>query len=59
MRKLEEIVREYFIESLGVSQLDERYPRILQIAISGLRDLNNDIRGIVTDVVFPSHDRLS
>jgi hypothetical protein len=44
MRKLDEIIREYYIESLGASQIDERYPRFLQIAISGLKDLNMDLK---------------
>jgi hypothetical protein len=45
--KLDNIVREFMIESLGASQIDNRYPRLLQIAISGLKDLNMDVRGIV------------
>lgn len=52
MRKLEEIIREYYIESLGVSQLDERYPMFLQIAISGLKDLAHDLKHIVTDAIL-------
>jgi len=56
MRKLEEIIREYYIESLGASQTDERYPMFLQIAISGLRDLSNDLQQVVTDVVLPVND---
>lgn len=45
-RKLDEIVREYMIESLGATQIDQRYSRLLQIAISGLRNLNMDVNGI-------------
>jgi hypothetical protein len=59
MRKLEEIVREFYIESLGASQTDERYPRFLQIAISGLRDLNQDIKSISTDALLPVNDNLT
>jgi hypothetical protein len=44
--KLDEIVREYLIESVGASQIDQRYSRLLQIAISGLKNLNQDVRGI-------------
>lgn len=42
---LDQIVREYLIESFGAETLDKRYPRYFQIGISGLRDLNNDIMG--------------
>jgi len=59
MRKLEEIIREYYIESLGASQLDDRYGRFLTIAISGLRDLNNDIKNVVTDALLPVNDNLT
>jgi len=45
--KLDEIVREYLIESVGASQLDQKYSRCLQIAISGLRDLNRDVNGVI------------
>lgn len=38
---LDQIVREFLIESFGEEGLDKRYPRFLQIAISGLRDLNS------------------
>jgi len=47
MRKLDEIIREYYIESLGASQLDERYPRFLALAISGLKDLSMDLKNSV------------
>lgn len=30
------------VESLGATQVDNRYARLMQIAISGLRDLHND-----------------
>lgn len=40
---LDQIVREFLIEKFGAEQVDNRYPRLLQIAISGLRDMN--IRG--------------
>jgi hypothetical protein len=39
---LEQIVREYMVEDLGLNAIDRRYSRILQIAISGLRNLNYD-----------------
>ena len=45
--KLDNIVREFMIESLGAEQIDNRYPRLLQIAISGLKDLNMDVKGTV------------
>lgn len=53
MRKLDEIVREYYIERLGASQVDERYPMFLQRAITGLKDLNMDIKSVVTEAVLP------
>jgi len=45
--KLDTIVREYMVESLGATQIDHRYPRLLQIAISDLRDLNRDNNGLI------------
>lgn len=45
--KLDSIVREYMIENLGATQIDNRYPRLLQIAISGLKNLNKDVRGYI------------
>lgn len=56
MRKLDEIVREFYIESLGASQMDERFPRFLTIAISGLRDLNNDIKRSINTIVIPVNE---
>lgn len=56
MRKLDEIVREYYIEELGMSQLDNRYPRFLQLAISGLKDLSQDLRNIVSEVTLSVND---
>lgn len=50
MRKLDEIIREFYIERLHSTQLDNRYPMFLQTAISGLRDMNIDSRGIITEV---------
>lgn len=41
--KLDHIVREFLIESYGVSQLNKQYPRFLQIAISGLREMYMDV----------------
>jgi len=43
MIKLDTLVREFMVESLGAEQIDMRYSRILQIAISGLRELNLDM----------------
>lgn len=45
--KLDTIVREYMVESLGATQIDHRYPRLLQIAISGLRNINRDVNGLI------------
>ena len=45
--KLDTIVREYMIESLGAVQIDNRYARLLQIAISGLKNLNRDNAGVI------------
>lgn len=53
MRKLDEIIREYYIESLGASQLDERYPRFLALAISGLKDLSMDLKHSIKEVILP------
>lgn len=39
---LDKIVREFLVESLGAEQIDNRYSRLLQIAINGLRDLHFD-----------------
>lgn len=52
MRKLDEIIREYYIESLGMSQLDSRYPRFLQIAVSGLKDLGMDLKSNLKEVTL-------
>lgn len=56
MRKLEEIVREFYIEDLHLSQTDERYPMFLQIAITGLKELNYDLKSIITEVTLPVND---
>ena len=56
MRKLEEIIREFYIEDLHMTQLDDRYPMFLQIAITGLKELNHDIKNIVTEVILPIND---
>ena len=53
MRKLDEVIREFYIERLGASQIDDRYPMFLQIAITGLRDLNYDIKTFVNTDVLP------
>ena len=53
MRKLEEIVREFYIEDLGLSNIDNRYPRFLQIAATGLNELNMDLKSIITEVTLP------
>jgi hypothetical protein len=50
MRKLDEIVREFYIERLHASQTDNRFPMFIQIAISGLRDLNMDAKSIIKEV---------
>ncbi len=47
--KLNKIVEEYLFESLGETTL-HKYPRILQIAISGLREFNRDVEGLVKTV---------
>lgn len=56
MRKLEEVIREFYIEDLHLSQLDERYPMFLQIAATGLKELNYDLKSIVTEVTLPVND---
>ena len=53
--KLDKVVREFMVEDLGLDQMDRRYPRLLQIAINGLRDLNHDsphfgIKEVVLDM---------
>jgi len=40
--KLDEIVREFIIESFGASQVDNRFARLYQIAISGMREIHSD-----------------
>ncbi|GAI79610.1 unnamed protein product, partial [marine sediment metagenome] len=40
-------------ESLGASQLDERYPRFLTLAINGLKDLSMDLKNSVKEVILP------
>lgn len=40
---LDEVVREYLIESYGASQVDARYPRFYQIGASGMRELQSDV----------------
>ena len=39
-RKLENVIKEFMIETLGVEQIDRRYPRFLLSAIRCLRELN-------------------
>jgi hypothetical protein len=56
MRKLDEIVREFYIERLHMSQLDNRYPMFLQMAVSGLKDLHMDIKTVVTEAVLDIND---
>tara|TARA_R110000803_G_scaffold16197_6_gene44484 strand:+ start:5363 stop:6112 length:750 start_codon:yes stop_codon:yes gene_type:complete len=53
MKKLEEVVREFYIEDLRLAQLDGRYPMFLQSAISGLKELNHDLKSITTEVILP------
>lgn len=45
--KLDNVVREFLIERFGAEVIDKRYARILQIAVSGVRDLNNDVGGVI------------
>ncbi len=56
MRKLDEIIREFYIEDLHLSQLDNRYPMFLQIATTGLKELNYDLKNVVTEVILPVND---
>lgn len=58
--KLRKIVEEYLLESLGETTL-HKYPRLLQIAISGLREMNTDVEGIIKTVELPvgSNDTVS
>lgn len=51
---LDQIVREYLIE-LGDVNLN-RYPRVLQYGISGLRELQMDVSGTPTSVILPVTD---
>ena len=48
---LKKVVEEYMVESLGESTL-HKYPRILQIAISGIREFNNDVQGVIKTEIF-------
>lgn len=43
--KLDNVIREFYAESLGASDVDNRYPMFLMTAISGLRQMNQDISG--------------
>lgn len=43
---LAKIVKEYIIESDGSTSLDQSFPRYMQIALSGLRELNTDVNGV-------------
>jgi hypothetical protein len=56
MKKLEQVVREFYIEDLRLSQLDERYPMFLSSAINGLQELNMDLKNIVTEVLLTVND---
>lgn len=56
MRKLDEIIREYYIVELGMQQLDNRYPRFLLAGINALKDLNQDLKSIVTEVTLDVND---
>lgn len=59
MRKLDEVIREFYIERLMASQIDDRYPNFLQIATTGLKDLNYDIQQIVNTEILPVNDNLT
>lgn len=50
MRKLDEIVREYIIEKGG--ETEHGFPRYLQLAINGLRELNLDVSGVTKTVAL-------
>jgi hypothetical protein len=52
MKKIDEVIREFYIEDLRLNQLDNRYPMFLTSAINGLRELNYDLKTIVTEVVL-------
>ena len=55
--KLDEIVREFMVEDLGLESIDRRYSRFLSIAISGLRDLYYDnIGGVEKEVLLEVND---
>jgi hypothetical protein len=41
--KLDQVVREFMIESLGASQTDSRFARLYQIAVSGMAEINSDV----------------
>jgi hypothetical protein len=56
MRKLDEIIREIYIEEFHLAQTDNRYPMFLQIAATGLRELNFDLKTVVTEVTLPVSD---
>ena len=56
MRKLDEIIREFYIQDLGMTQLDERYPRFLSMGISGIKELNFDLKNVVKEVYLTVND---
>lgn len=53
---LDRIVREFLVESLGAEQIDNRYARLLQIAINGLRDLKRHYPGETSYAVIDVND---
>jgi len=54
VKTLDKVVREYLVEA-GDTNLN-RYARMLQISISGLRELNMDVSGAPKAVVIPVND---
>jgi hypothetical protein len=40
---LDQVVREFLIESFGANQVDNRYARFYQIGVSGMREIHSDV----------------
>ena len=56
---LAKIVKEYIIESEGEATLNQTFPRFMQIALSGLKELNMDVKGVEKEVSLTVRDNLT
>jgi hypothetical protein len=53
---LEEVVREYLIESFGAMQVDNRFARYYQLGVSGMREIHSDVGHKKSYAMMPLRD---